>query len=135
MYTICGTGKCQFRTPDGKLVDDLPDPRRKKGAPADTPLGRLDPSLLVYDAVVDPADKCGGNCRCYILIQEIDRATAKVVTERLRSADGDDKNCLTKREHDNWIRDADQVKRNVKFSAACIEMERDKTTNELVPKQ
>ena len=134
MYTICAKGKCQFRTPDGKLVDDLPEPRRKKGAPAEPPLGRLDPSLLVYDVEVDPVAKCDGMCRCYILIQEINRTTKKPITERLRSADGDDKNCLTKREHDAWVKDAAAVKHDINFIAACIEMEQD-ATGTLVPKQ
>jgi hypothetical protein len=134
-YVRCATGECKFRDPAGQLGDDLPEPRRKKGAPADTPTNRLDPSWLVYDVLTDGTKKCTGACSCYIVIQFINTDTGKPASEIVRSADGDDKNALTKREHDTWVRDNTKAKnhREVKFLAACLETEQEE--GKRVPKQ
>jgi hypothetical protein len=118
----CATGKCAFRTPDGKASDDLPPPRRKKGAPAETALEDLPPSKLVYDVQEDPANKCKGTCRCFIVIQRINKA-GKVVSEIYRSADGDDKNGLDKKEVDKFKKNVEKGE-SVKFLAACLETQK-----------
>lgn len=131
-YSRCAAGKCQFRTPDGKASDDLPPPRRKKGAPADVALEDLKPSQLVYDVQEDPANKCKGLCRCFIVIQRINKA-GKVVSEILRSPDGDDKDGLDKKEVDKLKKEVKKGE-DIKFIAACIEMEADKNSGKLEPK-
>lgn len=122
LYERCGKGACKFRDPSGQLVDDLPAPRKKKGAPADKSVEEVKPSQRVYDAATDGTAKCEGTCRCYIIAQVIDTKTTKVISEICRSADGDDPNGLDKAEHDKIVKDNTVPKhKEVKFIAACLE--------------
>jgi hypothetical protein len=124
LYVRCAAGACKFRDPAGKLVDDLPDPRKKKGVPADTAPADLKPTQLVYDVVTDGTAKCAGTCRCYIIAQIIDTKAAKVVSEIVRSGDGDDPGGLDKADHDKIVKQNTVAgHREVKFVAACLETE------------
>src|SRR5690349_7630065 len=113
VWVRCKAGECHFRTPDGKESDKLPPPRRKGG----------NPPSFVYDALSDPKKKCAENCRCYIIVQTIEKKTNAVLVEQLYPADGNAEGALTKDTLDQKKKDAENMKtQKIEVIAACIEM-------------
>lgn len=139
VYKRC-TSKCAFRTPDGKLVNDLPPSRPS----ADTPESqRNKPSHRVYDAMpAAGAGACPQNaeCRCFIMVQRVvakGKKKGDIDTEKPYPGNGDAKGALTEnvvKDYENEAKHSDGHWKFV-FSAVCLQLKLNPETKELEPER